>query len=119
MFIPHHLIVCVFIFTHVHGLRIKQLKVPMSIVNGSSPLVLGCVFDLEGEVLYSVKWYKNYVEFYRFLPSNVPTPAEAIDVKGAAVDVSFFQEIVKRVCEHKTTILVRHELRHHNFLMIL
>jgi hypothetical protein len=74
----------------VQGLRIKQLKVPTSISNATSPVILVCDFDLEGETLYSVKWYKSYVEFYRFLPSNVPTPAETIGVKGAEVDVSTF-----------------------------
>lgn len=56
-------------------------------MNGSS-VVLACDFDLEGETLYSVRWYKNYVEFYRFLPSNVPRAAETTELKGAIVDVS-------------------------------
>ena len=28
---------------------------------------LECIFDLEGEVLYSVKWYKGGKEFFRLL----------------------------------------------------
>lgn len=71
------------------GLRIKRLSVPESVENGSSVL-LTCDFDLQGETLYSVRWYKNYVEFYRFLPSDVPTPAHSSHLTGAIVDVSFF-----------------------------
>ena len=32
------------------------------------PGLLRCSYDLEGSELYSVKWYKNGQEFYRFMP---------------------------------------------------
>lgn len=70
------------------SLKINRLDVPMSVKNGSAVL-LGCNFDLEGEVLYSVRWYKNYIEFYRFLPSNLPLdPGQSMNLSGAPVDVS-------------------------------
>ena len=69
------------------SLKIKRLDVPKSVANGSS-VDLACDFDLEGETLYSVKWYKNFIEFYRFLPSNFPYSAETIGMKGTVVDVS-------------------------------
>ena len=28
-------------------------------------ILLQCIFDLEGEKLYSVKWYKDEQEFFR------------------------------------------------------
>lgn len=71
----------------INGLRIKHLNVPTAVQNGSS-LYLSCYFDLEGETLYSVKWYRDYVEFFRFLPSNFPNSAQTIRLKGAFVDVS-------------------------------
>lgn len=72
----------------VSSLKIKQLNVPIAVEYGSD-VTLVCDFDLEGETLYSVKWYKNLVEFYRFLPSNVPNSATAISMNGFTVEVSY------------------------------
>lgn len=33
---------------------------------------LGCNFDVGHDKLYSVKWYKDDNEFYRFVPENQP-----------------------------------------------
>ncbi|XP_054288818.1 uncharacterized protein LOC129004311 [Macrosteles quadrilineatus] len=32
-----------------------------------------CRFELQGDRLYSVSWYKDYMEFYRFVPRGTPT----------------------------------------------
>lgn len=69
------------------GLRITRLSVPKAVENGSA-VHLSCFFELEGETLYSVRWYRDYVEFYRFLPSNAPHAAQPVKLKGAYVDVS-------------------------------
>ena len=42
---------------------------------------LHCEFDLHGEPLYSVKWYKDNVEFYRYLPRDTP-PSLSFPVPG-------------------------------------
>jgi len=34
--------------------------------------VLKCNYDLEGDSLYSVKWYFNQKEFYRYIPTDNP-----------------------------------------------
>ena len=34
--------------------------------------VLECKFDMEADSLYSVKWYRNEQEFYRFVPNDRP-----------------------------------------------
>ena len=78
-------------FLVASSLKIKQLNVPTAIEYGS-PVTLVCSFDLEGEVLYSVKWYKNLVEFYRFLPANLPNSAISIAMKGINVDVSIYSD---------------------------
>ena len=36
------------------------------------PVLLECRFDMEGEPLYSVKWYKDGHEFYRYVPTDTP-----------------------------------------------
>lgn len=46
-----------------------------------------CGYDLEGEILYSVKWYKNNVEFYRFLPNDRPF-GQTYDMLGVHLSVS-------------------------------
>ncbi|RWS08773.1 uncharacterized protein B4U79_03125, partial [Dinothrombium tinctorium] len=35
-----------------------------------SPVWLNCSFDLENDKLYSIKWYKNNNEFYRYVPRD-------------------------------------------------
>ena len=90
---PHQLSLC-FSATSGHtlvplcdALKITRLSVPKAVENGSS-VFLSCSFNLEGEVLYSVKWYRDYVEFFRFLPSNAPNSSQPVNLKGAYVDVS-------------------------------
>ena len=43
------------------ALRIQMLDVPLTSVVGES-IELTCSYDLEGDKLYSVKWYKNDAE---------------------------------------------------------
>ena len=47
-----------------------------------------CDYDLEGHSLYSVKWYKDDVEFYRYMPKNLPAKLVYPDMPGIDVDVS-------------------------------
>ena len=61
-----------------------------------SSLWLSCFFELEGETLYSVRWYRDFVEFYRFLPANAPTAAQIVSLRGAFVDVSPFPLSLRR-----------------------
>ena len=43
---------------------LRRIGVPTYAVKGRQA-VLTCDFDLEGQALYSVKWYKSGLEFYR------------------------------------------------------
>lgn len=51
-----------------------------------------CKYEMEGEKLYSVKWYKydpvkGDMEFFRFVPNDTPK-AQSLPVEGIKVDVS-------------------------------
>ena len=50
--------------------------------------VLRCVYDMEGEQLYSVKWYKDGHEFYRFIPGDPDEKVTVFNRPGVFVDVS-------------------------------
>ena len=47
---------------------------------------LRCDYDLAGEPLYSVKWYKDNVEFYRWMPREDP-PTRTFPVPGTEVSL--------------------------------
>ncbi|PSN50512.1 hypothetical protein C0J52_14369 [Blattella germanica] len=49
---------------------------------------LECHFDLEGEALYSVKWYKDGNEFFRFVPKDQP-PIQLFTLPGVVVEVKY------------------------------
>ncbi|XP_023721389.1 uncharacterized protein LOC111872078, partial [Cryptotermes secundus] len=53
------------------GLKDVRVNVPAAILRGGTA-TLYCHFDLEGDSLYSVKWYKGRREFYRFTPKEDP-----------------------------------------------
>ncbi|KFM72515.1 hypothetical protein X975_15586, partial [Stegodyphus mimosarum] len=57
-----------------------SLDVPSAVMQGDS-IWLNCTLDLESDDLYSVKWYKNDVEFYRHLPQDSPS-GQKYDIPG-------------------------------------
>ncbi|XP_055635579.1 uncharacterized protein LOC129775208 isoform X2 [Toxorhynchites rutilus septentrionalis] len=54
--------------------------------------MLYCHYDMDGENLYSVKWYKGRREFYRYTPKENPAmqifPLTGVQVKRAASNAS-------------------------------
>jgi len=52
-------------------LKLLELDVPTHKLVGEG-VKLVCRFDMEGDTLYSVKWYRNEQEFYRFVPNDRP-----------------------------------------------
>ena len=66
----------------------KGLTVPKQLILGQSA-VLGCNYNLENSKLYSVKWYKDGQEFFRFMPS-MENKIQVFPVKGVYIDVSFY-----------------------------
>lgn len=67
-------------------LRLTEVRIPNHIRMGESAR-LECHYDLDGESLYSVKWYKDGNEFYRYVPRDMP-PAQVFVLPGVSVDVS-------------------------------
>ena len=54
-----------YISDFVDSIRLEHVGVPAYAIQGKKA-VLECPFDLEGSSLYSVKWYKNGREFFRY-----------------------------------------------------
>lgn len=99
---------------YISAVCLKELKifVPEAVIMGNAA-TLTCQYDLdnvrhfncecESEVwcfpllqasLYSVRWYFETEEFYRFVPKEAP-PARTFPVSGINVDVSlFFRHLV-------------------------
>lgn len=50
-------------------------------------VTLSCHFDTDSEKLYSVKWYKDEFEFFRFMPGNSPRTL-IFPRSGVTLDVS-------------------------------
>lgn len=83
----------------VECLRLTEVRIEQHTVRGNTSQLL-CQFDLQGETLYSVKWYKDGNEFFRFLPRDSP-PAQIFPLPGVAVDVSFSFTFSHMACKKK------------------
>lgn len=68
------------------GLKDLKLTVPATVRLGDA-VWLTCDYDLQGKLLYTVKWYLNDAEFYRYSPKRNP-PGLALAVKDIKVNVS-------------------------------
>lgn len=68
-------------------LKVTGFKVPSVVLYGSD-VDLDCTFTSPGRMkMYSVKWYQNSDEFYRYMFSD-RVPVAAFDLPGIKVDVS-------------------------------
>ncbi|XP_060535924.1 uncharacterized protein LOC132707915 [Cylas formicarius] len=68
------------------GLKWVRVNVPQYRVPGETAM-LQCDYDLGNDTLYSVKWYKEHEEFYRYVPKARPQ-ANWYKVEGVHVDMS-------------------------------
>lgn len=68
------------------GLQILQVNVPRHIRIGQRA-ELTCSYELNGDQLYAVQWYKGQDEFYRFVPKDKP-PGQVFNVTGVLVNQS-------------------------------
>ncbi|XP_065158335.1 cell adhesion molecule 2-like [Atheta coriaria] len=69
----------------VAALHLQELRIPSHAVRNSN-VRLECHFELDGETLYSVKWYKDGNEFYRYVPRDMP-PAQVFPLPGVTVNI--------------------------------
>lgn len=81
-----------------------EVRVPNYTVKDNT-VKLECHYDMEDEKLYSVKWYKDGHEFYRYLPRDHP-PATLFPQNGITVDVSAVVKLLKWNCEIETFIFI-------------
>lgn len=77
-----------------------RVVIPTAIRRGETA-TLFCHFDLEGDSLYSVKWYKGRREFYRYTPKEDPAmkifPIIGLEVEVSKLDVCSSSEY----CEYR------------------
>lgn len=77
------------------ALRDVMLVMP-PVARAGSSVTLQCLYDLESDTLYSVKWYRGNFEFYRSTPHESP-PKRAFSYPDFHVDLS-------QSDEHKVTL---------------
>jgi hypothetical protein len=84
-----------FFFTEIKCVRLLKIIIPAYRFRNENAM-LECDFELDkvkndetyaDEDLYSVKWYKDNEEFYRYVPRANP-PQNSYKVDGIKVDVS-------------------------------
>ncbi|XP_035708915.1 uncharacterized protein LOC110851365 isoform X1 [Folsomia candida] len=67
------------------GLNV-QIEAPSSVRVGET-VVLKCLYDLGGDSLYTMKWYRGPDEFYRFTPKESP-PVKTFPSPGLSIDLA-------------------------------
>ncbi|CAG9113794.1 unnamed protein product [Plutella xylostella] len=69
----------------VRGLSLRDVRLvaPDAAARGS-PVLMRCLYSLEQEMLYSVKWYRGDREFCRYSPRDVP-PLKVFHIPGIDV----------------------------------
>ncbi|XP_064468823.1 uncharacterized protein LOC135383160 [Ornithodoros turicata] len=70
----------------VCAVKLVNVDIPSPTTLGET-VGLSCIYELNGDKLYSVKWYKNDVEFYRFVPNDWP-PGQFLPLPGVDVDLA-------------------------------
>jgi hypothetical protein len=93
----------------VRNIKLLNVRIANHTVLGTSTK-LECTYDLQGETLYSVKWYKDGDEFFRYLPKSVPK-IQVFEKQGIYIDVStspmyvlkllYLSGIAARMCVYK------------------
>uniref|UniRef100_A0A1B6KPF4 Ig-like domain-containing protein n=1 Tax=Graphocephala atropunctata TaxID=36148 RepID=A0A1B6KPF4_9HEMI len=84
--LPKILVLVASALAGVGGLRDVEIRAPLAVPPGSSA-TLTCKYDLEGDPLYTVKWYKGRQEFFRYVPKELPH-TRVFPLPGVNVDIS-------------------------------
>ena len=70
----------------IDSLSNLSVRIPEFLQKGETA-DLTCSYNLGGDMLYSVKWYKGRHEFYRYMPHETPQ-IKTFPVKGMKINVS-------------------------------
>ncbi|KAK3921664.1 Phosphopantetheine adenylyltransferase [Frankliniella fusca] len=69
----------------VGGLSDVRVQMPQSASPGDD-VYMRCLYNLDNDVLYTVKWYKGRQEFFRYVPKELPNtkvfPLPGVNVDG-------------------------------------
>lgn len=80
------MVLLLLLFTDI-ALTLRDVNVTVhSPVKKGENAHLICWYDMEGDTLYSVKWYKGRREFYRYTPKENPA-MKTFPVAGINVEV--------------------------------
>ncbi|CAL4099923.1 unnamed protein product [Meganyctiphanes norvegica] len=81
--------------TAVMGAQITDLRVPSMALEGDD-VTLHCDYDESDSRLYSLKWYKDGVEFYRHVPSShIDTLDQCLPISG--IDTKCWESSERKV----------------------
>ncbi|XP_046674894.1 uncharacterized protein LOC124363678 [Homalodisca vitripennis] len=87
-------------FSGAGGLRDVTLRMPVAVPTGSTASLL-CLYDLEGDQLYTVKWYKGRQEFFRYVLKELPhtrvfaLPGINVDVVASGAEMVVLRDVQK------------------------
>jgi len=92
------------------GIKLLKVEIPPHAIRGQDARLI-CKYDMEGDKLYSIKWYRNGNEFYRYIPSDTPDTT-VFNGNGINVDKSQSTEteLLLRSVDLDTTGLYRCEI---------
>ncbi|XP_037073550.1 uncharacterized protein LOC119094591 [Pollicipes pollicipes] len=76
--------------TAADGLQLYKVRIPTHVKHGED-VNLACLYDLEGKDLYSIKWYKDGKEFYRYEPTT-GQPKKSFPQPGIKVNLAASNE---------------------------
>ncbi|XP_065213523.1 cell adhesion molecule 2-like [Planococcus citri] len=90
-------------FPESRALRLIKVVVP-EYIYVNKPASLECQYDLENDKLYTVQWYKDNDEFYRYVPKYVP-PHISYRIDDIKVDISNSND--KKVSLKNVSLMMR------------
>ena len=67
-----------------------------SLVNLDDVFTLICKYNLQDDLVYSVKWFKGDQEIYRYIPGGSPE-TQTFKIPGVIVDVGKIGKAIKGV----------------------
>ena len=85
----------VFLFAESVGLQDVRIRAPKYVRRGED-VQLHCDYDIGQGNLYATKWYRNNMEFYRYLPKEIPSQ-QVFNQNETRVNVSLLPEIWDRL----------------------